>query len=458
MRPLLGVVMTNQAASSRGPVTAELSRQATKLTISAVILVVSIVLFVLPATSIMRGTILGGGNQVTLSVSDAAYDSDVVSVLKKRADNLYERNLSVEAVDENTVVVRVPALYDAQSVAESLVGTGHVEFVSQLDISDADELELLTSSPDSLTLAEGTYSAFMTSDNIVGAKVISSGSGDSAYYYLQISLDQEGTEAFAAETEELASSYGVIAFVVDGSIVSTPYVSEKIESSEITLSGFTRDEAYALAAKLNNDELPLTLTVGQSSSFEDVCGGFAPYVALAALVAIGAVADIAFVAMFGRAGLVGAWSLVATAVVGLGIMSILALFDFVILGTWELGAGISVAVLSLVATGLGAYTYHKARIDGSSVRKSQQLSAASMLFAERIYVAIVVVALIATFFTSNPISEFLWSLAAGLTAEVILAWLFKEPMLCVLTASDALLASSSSDEAQTDQSAQDSVE
>lgn len=403
--------MTNQAASSRGPVTAELSRQATKLTISAVILVISIVLFVLPATSIMRGTILGGGNQVTLSVSDAAYDSDVVSVLKKRADNLYERNLSVEAVDENTVVVRVPALYDAQSVAESLVGTGHVEFVSQLDISDADELELLTSSPDSLTLAEGTYSAFMTSDNIVGAKVISSGSGDSAYYYLQISLDQEGTEAFAAETEELASSYGVIAFVVDGSIVSTPYVSEKIESSEITLSGFTRDEAYALAAKLNNDELPLTLTVGQSSSFEDVCGGFAPYVALAALVAIGVVADIAFVALFGRAGLVGALSLVATAVVGLGIMSILALFDFVILGTWELGAGISVAVLSLAATGLGAYTYHKARIDGSSVRKSQQLAAASMLFAERIYVAIVVVALIATFFTSNPISEFLWSVS-----------------------------------------------
>lgn len=438
--------MAHKANAGRSAAVAELRHHTALIAVSALLVLLSVVALFAPGWGVMPGNMLGGGTQVTLNLattdgSELSSDqvSGAVSVIKKRAGSLYEFGVEVAAGADNTVVVSVPSMYDADDVAESLVGAGHVEFVSQLDISDADELELLSSNPDSLTLAEGTYTAFITSDNITAAEVVTSGSGTSATYYVQVTFDESATEAFATETEELADSYGTIAVVVDGEVVATPYVSQKIESDTVTISGeFTRDEAYALAAKLNTSELQVEATVGESSAFSDICGGMAPWVSVLVLVVLGAALSFGFAKAFGSVALFTGISLVATAICGLGIMAVVALFGHVILGMWELGAGIVVALLSVAASVLGAYTYHHDRLDGASVRKSQQNATSSMSFVERCYVLIIVAAFVATFVVKGGLCEFFWALASGLTAEVILSFLLKTPLLCVFSAPDTL--------------------
>lgn len=449
--------MASMAARGRSIAAAEAKRQAAKLVLSLIVIIACVVMFVLPSMGIKRGVLLGGGTSVELTLANAdgsaASEEDIatsLAILKKRANSLYEQDLEIQDLGEGKLCVRVPALYDAESVAHSLVGTGHAELVSQLDISDADELELLQSSPENLTLAADTYSAFVMSENITAAKVVTSGSGDSVTYAVQLTLDAEATQAFAEETEELSSSYGLIAVIIDGEIVSTPYVSSKIESSEITISGgFTREEAYSIAAKLNTDELPLTLTVGEATQFEDVCAGAAPWVAFGVALALGLVVALVLARQFGHVGWLAFWSLASVVLVGLGAMSILALFDFVILGTFELVSGVVVALASLVASGVAAYSYHKERACGTSVRKCEELSLKSMFLAEKFYAFVCVAALVVTFFVSAPASRIAWTLFAGLAVEVVLAWLLKEPVLRILTMPDTLEGAKDGEDAET---------
>lgn len=441
--------MAQQANAGRSAAMAELHQHTALLITTLILVVLSIVAIFAPGFGIIHGNMLGGGNQVTLELatSDGSELSEddctkAVSVLQARANSLYEHGVEVVALGDNKVGVRVPNSYDAETVANSLPGTGRVELVSQLDISDADELELLTSSNSStddseLTLSEGTYSAFITSDNITAAQVVISGSGASTVYAVQVTFDADGASAFAQETEELASSYGIIAVVLDGKVIATPYVSSKIEGNQVNISGnFTRDEAYAFAAKLNSDELPCTATVGASESFTDVCAGHAPKVAVLVLVLIAIAAGFGLKRLYGSVAWTATASLIATTIVGLGIMCIVARFDFVILGTWELAGGICVALASLAASAAAAYTYHAQRVSGLSVRKSQQVAASFMMLFEHCYLAVIVVALVATFFVSGGFAEFLWALASGLVAEVVLAYLFKQPALCVFSAPD----------------------
>lgn len=439
--------MAHKADAGCSAAFAELRQHTTLIAVSALLVILSVVALFAPGWGIMPGTMLGGGTQVTLNLAtsdgselSSEQVSSAVSVIKKRSESLYEYGISVAQGSGNTVEVKVPSMYDAADVAESLVGTGHVEFVSQLDISDADELELLSSdSAQDLSLAEGTYSAFITSDNITSAQVLTSGSGTSATYYVQVTFDEEAKEAFATKTEELADSYGIIAVVVDGKIVATPAVSSKIESDTVTISGdFTRDEAYALAAKLNCAELEAEATVGESSTFTDICGGVAPWVSVAVLILLGVALSFGLSQVFGTVSYFAGVSLVATAFCGLGILAVVALFGHVILGNWELAAGIVVALLCVAASALGAYSYHHERLGGASVRKSQQIATSSVLFVERLYLLIIVAAFIATFFVRGGLCEFFWALASGLTAEVILAFTLKVPLLCVFSAPDTL--------------------
>lgn len=445
--------MAHSAATVRSATTGELETQATKLLITALLVILSIVALVVPGWGISMGSFFGGGNQITLALTaaDGSELSDEArtaaeSVLEKRVNNLYELGLAYSHDADGNFVVSVPASVDAQTIADSLVGTGHVDFVSQLAVSDADALEQLQNGTEDLTLSADSYTAFMSNANITAAQVYTSGSGSSATYAVQVTLDDEATEAFATTTEELASSYGFIAVVEDGTVIATPYVSQKIESSTITISGgFSRSEAYALAAKLTSGELEATATVAQIASFGAGLGGAAVAIFLAGAFVIAVIAAIVATHFFG----VSAWtlgaSLIATLLVTLGAMAVLNGFDVLILGRATLIALIAVEACCAIATLLTIQEYVKKRSLGSSVVKSQELAAVSLVKLERIFAFIGVVLVIAAFFVERHMAQVCWVLGAGLLVEFILAFLFKLPVLCVFTSQDRVVASNASD-------------
>lgn len=440
--------MAKSAAPAAAARSVELKKQAAKLVITAFLVILGVAALVVPNWGMGLGSFLGGCNEATYTLSaadgselDADAQKSAEDTLTKRAQSLYELGVSCGHNSEGNFILTAPQSVDVQTLAESIVGTGHVDFVSQLDISNADDLEKIQNGSSDITLSSDSYTAFMTNANVAAAHVVNVSSNDTTSYAVQISLDEDATTAFAEKTEELASSYGVIAVVVDGQVVATPYVSEKIESSEVTISGgFDRAQAYALAAKFNSGELEAGAAVASVATYGAAFDGAAPLIAAVAALVVAVVAGFVSAHFFGKSGWTVCASLVVTLAVTLGLMSLLGQLDLLILARYALYGLALVAALNVAASVVLAYRYNLARKGGSSVRKSQELAAADHKTIERIYLIAGIVALVAALLCERHIAQILWVVGAGLIAEFILSTLFKLPVLCVITASDKVAA------------------
>lgn len=438
--------MAKTATPAAAARSVELKAQSTKLVISLILILLAIASLVAPGWGISLGSFLGGGNQATYTLTAAdgsALDDEALksaqSVLAKRAESLYEFGVSHGTDTDGNVILSAPTGVDVQTLADSITGTGHVDFVSQMDISNADDLEKIQNGSSDITLSADSYTAFMTNANVTAASVVAVSSNGTTSYAVQIAIDDDAKSAFAEKTEELSSSYGVIAVVVDGEVVATPYVSEKIDSSQVTISGgFDQDQAYALAAKFNSGELEAAASVASVEAYGPGFGGSAVAAALVGVAVLAVVAGFVCAHFFGKTGWVACASLVATMVVALGLLALLAQFNLLILARYTLyGLGL-VALASIAASALAARGYYLARQDGSSVRKSQELAAVSLRTVERIYLIAGIAVLVVAFFLDRHIAQVAWALGAGLIAEFILSITCKLPVLCVLSATDKL--------------------
>lgn len=439
-----------RAAKPRSRAAAELRKNGWALAGVAVLFVLSLVAAVVPAWSIPVGTFLAGGNQVTLTATasdgSAPSSDDVTAAAKNlqvRADGLKSRGVSVKKTGDDTIAVRVPSKDDASSIAQSLTATGKVELARVDSISDADALAQLTAGTTDVTLTEGTYTPFATNDDITDARVVESTSSYSStpIYAVGFTLKGDAADQLASITDELKDSSGKIAVIVDGTVITAPSVSSKIEGGKVTFSGgFTEDQAYALAAEFNAGPINVTLTAGDAGSLGVGLWGFASAAAVLSVAVLAILVGLVctHVLKLGPTGWLAADSLVVTLVLQIGILTVLAQFGYVILGNWELIAlGIS-AVVAAVSSAAVCWSYRHARAQGSSVRKAQQDALDTTLERFALAEAVLAVVLIAVAFLlpNLVVREFSWALAAGLTADLLTMPLFKAPMLKVFTVDD----------------------
>ncbi|MBQ6634067.1 MAG: hypothetical protein IJH80_07785 [Ruminococcus sp.] len=94
----------------------------------------------------------------------------------------------------------------------------------------------------------------LTNDNIVSAEAqaIKYPADDVLDYVVVLTLNDEGSEAFAKATQRLCEERGTISVWVDAECVSAPTVLEAITDGKVVITGnFTYDEAKALAGKIN---------------------------------------------------------------------------------------------------------------------------------------------------------------------------------------------------------------
>ena len=412
----------------------ERSRHSGVMFATLALTILALVGLLLPAWGIPLGCDLGGASVVTFTASDyedGTTAADALAVLKNRAALLSERDIQVTQTGDDTFELRVPAGYDASSVASALTRKGHLEFARLDSVSDADALQQLQAGASGVTLDEGTYEPFLTSDEVKGATVVSQSYYGMTYYALSVSLNSDGASALASTTEDLASSSGQIAVLLDGAVIAEPSVKNKIEGNKISISGgYTEDQATAYAAALSGGELPCSLSQTEPVSVGARARGHARELAA---VGAGAVAS----AKFGRAGFLAAKLSVVVVAITLGVLTILYRFELVILGRAELLGLATTEVISIICGVRMAARYRAARNEGSSVRKSQQQATGPELaLLVKAAVAVLAFSVATAFFAHGFARELAVTLAAGMASLLVALGLFAPAALCVRTAAD----------------------
>lgn len=429
----------------------ESRRHAGVAALVVILMIASMVALLLPAWSIPAGCDLGGANVVTLTASDLGDTSidDVLTQLKTRADALEEHDIQLSKAGDDSIELRVPKGYDAESVADALTRVGHLEIARLDSVSDADALQKIQAGADNVTLEPGTYEAFATSDNVRDASVTAQSYYGMTYYAVTLTLDADGTSALADVTGDLADGSGQVVVLVDGVVVATPSVSSKIENGKMNVAGgFTESQAYAYAAAFKSGELPCGLSQTEPAEVAPRAGGEFVYVAWAAALLLAAIACAIAIRKFGRAGRVAFELPVLSTIISLGILTILARFDLVVLGRAELiGIGAMELAGVIVAFNL-ARSYAQGRSKGLSVRKScqqaeQLVLRRSLVAALAVLVVFVVLAILSPGFNR----ELDCAVCCGSAAILVTYGLYASASLAIATAADAEVPASDSADA-----------
>ena len=213
------------------------------------------------ARNINLGLDLEGGVSITYQVKgDTPSQEDMDDTVYKLQRRVEEYSTEAQAYQEgdNRVSIEIPGVQDANEILEELGQPGSLYFIREKDSdgnanysvnSDGTAYEL-NKSIDEL---EADGSIVLTGTDIANAAARSgqdqtTGASES---YVELQMTDEGTEKFAAATEEAAENNETIAIYYDGTLVSVPRVNEAIENGEAVIEGMASyEEADSLASTI----------------------------------------------------------------------------------------------------------------------------------------------------------------------------------------------------------------
>ncbi len=172
---------------------------------------------------------------------------DTKEKLQDRVEN-YSTESQVYMEGSNRITIDIPGATDANEILKELGEPGTLIFCT--DANDP----------------EGTM--VMDGNDIKNAQgYMNSQATDSRdRYIVQLTLTEDGRQKFAAATEELAETQGVLYIIYDGEVVSAPRCEQKIDSETCEINGMSSlDEANKLASTIRIGALPVELKELRSS-------------------------------------------------------------------------------------------------------------------------------------------------------------------------------------------------
>lgn len=383
---------------------------------------------------ITRGLWFKGGTAQTMSADAEVSSEDLataVSTIKGRLGAVGVSEYAVDASGSDSVVIKLPWNVDGKRIAETVGGAGVLEFVRMDEIGDADALTLLNSGADDVTLKEGTYTAFLNNKNVTSCETTMVSEG---VYAITIHFDDNGAQKFADVTEELAEDHSSIAIVIDGMVVSSPSVSEKIEGGQVSITGgFDQTQAGALKAVLDSQTLPTHLKLASSEEIGPLAGEQMPLVLVGGACAVAAVVAVLAFMRMRKTGLLVCATEVVIAALMLGLMAVASRIEVFLLSPFALIGGVAACGCGVVAAWLVANRFQAQVRSGKSVRGSS-LSAPTEALNPFVLpvVAVCVVSLVFLFLPQAMLREFGLSVVLGAIASVMGVLLFEVPLLRVL--------------------------
>ena len=199
--------------------------------------------------SIKQGIDLAGGSVITFQ-ADAENPTEeqmniVESIFQTRMTNAGYTEARISKGEGGKITVEIPSVTDTDQAA-SLLGD-----VAELTFRDADGNIVLDGATD-IKDAKYQYGPV--------------GQTSTSQPHVVVQFEAEAIEKFAKATREAAAKSGenknYIAIMMDENVVSSPSVSEEINSESCTISGsFTPETAQDLANKIKSGQLPFKLNV-----------------------------------------------------------------------------------------------------------------------------------------------------------------------------------------------------
>lgn len=431
------------------------------LLVATTLLVIgSIIMFTPPQEKINQGLDVQGGLSVVLTAKGS--DGAAVSaedmeksraIIESRVNALGASEAVVQVQGTDQILVQIPGLTNTEDALDTIGKTGKLEFARLDSFTDQDVVSKIeqgqyagegtvtdafgntfpSGKEEHLAVEEGTYTPLVTGSNITSVSV-GQASQTSTDYAVNLSLDSEGTAAFAQATADLVSTNGQIVIILDGEVQSAPAVQNEISNGDVSITGgYTLDEAKAMQTVLESGSLPVSFEYAQSQVVGPTLGQDA--LASGVLVAlIGLAVVMLYLLFFYRGlGLVTAGAMVVFAVLYLGILATLSHFGLFSLSL----AGIAGIVLTIgMAADSSILTMERFR---EEIRMGRSVRAASLTGVRHAIVTSVdadlvtlVSALSLFFLASASVKGFGLTLALGIACDILMMLLFKAPLIRIL--------------------------
>ncbi|GAB4366635.1 MAG: protein translocase subunit SecD [Elainellaceae cyanobacterium] len=290
----------------------------------ALILVLAIAaIVVLSTVQIQLGLDLRGGSQLTLQVKTTDTVSQITPdkleavqrVIENRVNGLGVSEAQVQTSGQDQLIVQLPGVSDPTQAERVLGGTAQLDFREQRRGTEAQlgvELALRAQiEAEAEQLAAGDSAAFeenqqalvtrnaaiaslydkteLTGDMLRDARETYDGS--SGGWQVDLLFNDQGGEAFAQLTKDVAGTGRTLGIFLDDRLISAPtvqarYAETGITGGRATISGnFTSQEASDLAIQLRGGALPVPVeivenrtvgaTLGQDSIRRSIYAGIA---------------------------------------------------------------------------------------------------------------------------------------------------------------------------------------
>ena len=429
------------------------------LIVTTLLVIASVFMFMPPQDKINQGLDIQGGLSVVLTAQGT--DGHEVTqedmeksraIIESRVNALGASEATVQVQGTDQILVQIPGLSDTETALETIGKTGKLEFARADSFTDeADQTAIANgtyvqqgvitddmgnqfpSGEMQYKSVSGSYTPLITGENITRVTVDKE-SETSNYYAVNLTLDNEGTEAFAQATRELAPTNGQIVIVLDGQIQSAPAVQSEITGGQVAITGgYSLEEAQSLQTVLESGSLPVSFHYEQSQVVGPTLGQDALMSGL--LVAIlGLTLVILYLICFYRGlGLLTAAAMVVFAIFYLGLLATLSAFGLFSLSL----AGIAGIVLTIgMAADSSILVLERFR---EEIRMGRSVRAASITGVRHgIETSIdadlvtLVSALTLFFLASASVKGFGMTLALGIMCDIVMMLLLKAPLIRLL--------------------------
>lgn len=223
------------------------------------------------ARNINLGLDLEGGVSITYQVkgnTPSQEDMDDTVYKMQRRVEQYSTEAQAYQEGDNRISIEIPGVEDANTILEELGQPGSLYFIKHYD---SEGNENYSYGSDGQYVLNRTIDELKESDSIVltGSEVKAASAGsytdsqtNATKYAVDLTLNEEGTEAFAAATEEAYNNgKDTIAIYYDGELISVPSVEAVIENgqAQISSSAMTYEEADSIASTIRIGGLNLEL-------------------------------------------------------------------------------------------------------------------------------------------------------------------------------------------------------
>ena len=222
------------------------------------------------ARNINLGLDLEGGVSITYQVKgETPSQEDMDDTVYKMQRRVEQYSTEAQAYQEGSdrVSIEIPGVEDANAILEELGQPGSLYFIKHYDSEGNENYTLgadgyvLNKSIDEL---QGTDSIVLTGSEVKNATAGSfqQSTTGATEYGVDLTLNDEGTAAFAAATEEAYNNgKDTIAIYYDGDLISVPKVNAIIENGQAQISGegMTYEEADNIASTIRIGGLNLEL-------------------------------------------------------------------------------------------------------------------------------------------------------------------------------------------------------